>query len=85
MPEMTTNTYTRLGNLENIYYPNGARTYHQYNALNQLTNLVHYNGSEQVQAQYQYTVASDGTRLATNETRLEAVGNYSTTGMTWSQ
>jgi RHS repeat-associated protein len=51
--------------------------------MNHLTNEVHYNGASQILAQYQYTVASDGTRLASVETRRESGGNYSTTLIAW--
>jgi RHS repeat-associated protein len=52
--------------------------------MNHLTNEVHYNGASQILAQYQYTVASDGTRLASVETRRESGGNYSTNWLVWS-
>jgi len=51
--------------------------------MNHLTNEVHYNGANQLLAQYQYTVASDGTRLASTETRQESGGTYSTTQIAW--
>ncbi len=47
-PEVTTNTYTKVGSLENIYLPNGARTFYQYDTLNDLTNMVHYNSPSQI-------------------------------------
>jgi len=83
-PEVTTNLYTALGSLENVYFPNGTRSVYQYDVMNHLTNEVHYNSASQLLAQYQYTVASDGTRLASTETRLESGGTYSTTAITWS-
>ena len=64
VPEVTTNTYTKLGSLQNVYYPNGTWTAYQYDVMNHLTNMVHYNSASQVLASYQYTVASDGTRQA---------------------
>ena len=82
--EVTTNTYTALGNLQNVYFPNGTRTVYQYDVMNHLTNEVHYKGASQVLASYQYTVASDGQRLASAEARLESGGNYSTNWITWS-
>ena len=78
------NTYTRLGSLENVFFPNGTRTVYQYDVMNHLTNEVNYNGASQLLAQYQYTAASDGTRLASTETRRESDGTYSTTAITWS-
>ncbi len=83
-PEVTMNTYTRLGSLENVFFPNGTRTVYQYDVMNHLTNEVNYNGASQLLAQYQYTAASDGTRLASTETRRESDGTYSTTAITWS-
>ena len=82
-PEVTTNTYTRLGSLQNVYFPNGTWTVYQYDVMNHLTNEVHYSGASQVLASYQYTVASDGTRLASTETRRESGGAYSTTQIAW--
>jgi RHS repeat-associated protein len=81
--EVTTNNYTRLGSLQNVYFPNGTWTVYQYDVMNHLTNEVHYNGANQLLAQYQYTVASDGTRLASTETRQESGGTYSTTQIAW--
>lgn len=82
-PEVTRHTYTRLGSLENVHFPNGTRTFHQYDALNRLTNVVHYDSSNQVLGRYEYTVAADGRRLAATETRLESGGGYSTTQIAW--
>jgi hypothetical protein len=53
---LTCYTYTRLGSLQNVYFPNGTWTVYQYDVMNHLTNEVHYNGASQVLAQYQYTV-----------------------------
>ena len=83
-PEVTTNTYTKLGSLQNLYYPNGTRTFYQYDTLNHLTNMLHYGTTNQVLAQYQYTVASDGQRFGATEIRQESGGTYSTNTITWS-
>jgi RHS repeat-associated protein len=64
-------------------FPNGTWTVYQYDGMNHLTNEVHYSGASQILAQYQYTVASDGTRLASTETRRESGGTYSTTQIAW--
>jgi RHS repeat-associated protein len=64
-------------------FPNGTWTVYQYDGMNHLTNEVHYSGASQILAQYQYTVASDGTRLASTETRQESGGGYSTTQIAW--
>jgi hypothetical protein len=52
--------------------------------LNHLTNLVHYSSADELLAQYQYTVASDGQRQAAMETRRESDGGYSTNWLVWS-
>ncbi|MCL4789111.1 MAG: hypothetical protein KJ070_20340, partial [Verrucomicrobia bacterium] len=82
-PEVTTNTYTAIGQIENVYFPNGTRSFHEYDSLNYLTNLVQYGTGGQVLAHYKYTVASDGRRLAATERRLESGGGYSTNQITW--
>ncbi len=51
-PEVTTNTYTRLGSLQDVFYPNGVHAAYQYDVMNRLTNRASVNG---YQVSYTYT------------------------------
>jgi RHS repeat-associated protein len=77
-PEVTTNTYTRLGSLQNVFFPNGTWTVYQYDVMNRLTNVVNFNSTNGILSRYQYTLGSNGLRQAVTESRLESNGAYST-------
>jgi YD repeat-containing protein len=78
-PEVTTNTYTALDSLQNVYWPNGNRTDYQYDSMNRLTNVTHVNSASTVLASYGYMLSASGQRTNVTETRLESAGTNSTT------
>jgi RHS repeat-associated protein len=82
VPDVTTNTYTALGSLEHVYYPNGAQASYQYNLLNRLTNLV-YTGNGQLLAQYKYVVNAAGQQEAATEIQKQDGGGYATNQLGW--
>ena len=51
-PEVTTNIYTRLGSLQDVFYPNGVHAAYQYDAMNRL--LLVTNTDTGVGASYTY-------------------------------
>ena len=77
-PEVTTNTYTALGSLQDVYYPNGVHAAYQYDVMNRLTNVVNYNNVGGILSRYQYAMGTNGVVKAVTEIRLESGGNYST-------
>jgi RHS repeat-associated protein len=77
-PEVTTNNYTALGSLQDVYYPNGVHAAYQYDLMNRVTNVVNYNNVGGILSSYQYTVGTNGVVKAVTEVRLESGENYST-------
>lgn len=66
---LTTYAYDAVGNLRNCTLPNGVNSFHQYDALNRLTNLNVWRGSGTI-ANYAYTVNPSGHRSSAVETLI---------------
>jgi len=82
-PEVTTNTYTALGNLKDIYYPNGVRALYDYDLMNRLTNLTHTTSAGVLLAQYRYTPGTNGQWQTATEIVRQANDTYLTNQLTW--
>jgi YD repeat-containing protein len=76
-PEVTTNNYTALGSLQDVYYPNGVHAAYQYDLMNRVTNVVNYDNVGSILSCYQYAMGTNGVVKAVTETRLESGGTYS--------
>jgi len=77
VPEVTAYSYDVVGNLDTVRLPNGVVSDYDYDDLNRLTRLRHFedandnsvlDGGETLLADYQYTLRSDGTRSRAVET-----------------
>ena len=66
-PEVTTYAYTEVGSRESMVLPNGVTTLYEYDNLNRLTNLSHFNSTNQLLAGHAYTLAPTGRRTGVNE------------------
>ena len=66
-PEVTTYAYTEVGSRESMVLPNGVTTLYEYDNLNRLTNLSHFNSTNQLLAGYAYTLAPTGRRTGVYE------------------
>jgi RHS repeat-associated protein len=82
-PEVTTNTYTALGSLEDVYFPNGVRAFYEYDLMNRLTNLAYTTSTSLLLAQYRYTPGTNGQWQASTEIVRQANGTYLTNQLTW--
>lgn len=81
--EVTTNDYTALGSLQDIYYPDGIHALYQYDVMNRLTNLVYTNGSGQLLAQYHYAPNTNGQWKTATEIQWQSGTNFSTNQLAW--
>jgi len=82
--EVTTNFYTSLGSLRDVYYPNGVHAAYQYDlVMNRLTNVVNYSSTGGILGRYQYTLGTNGVVKAVTETRLESNATYTTNQITY--
>jgi len=82
-PEVTTNTYTALGSLQDVYYPNGVHALYQYDLMNRLTNLVYTSGSGQLMAQYIYASNTNGQWKTATEIQWQSGTSFSTNQVAW--
>jgi YD repeat-containing protein len=83
-PEVTTNTYTALGSLQDVYYPNGIHASYQYDGLmNRLTNLTYTSGSSVLLAQYSYLPNTNGQWKRAVEIQQQVGGTYATNQLGW--
>jgi RHS repeat-associated protein len=82
-PEVTTNTYTRLGSLQDVFYPNGVHAAYQYDVMNRLTNLTSTGNAGLLLAQYGYVPNANGWRLAATEILRQVNGTYVTNQLAW--
>jgi RHS repeat-associated protein len=82
-PEVTTNTYTRLGSLQNVYFPNGTWTVYQYDGMNRLTNLTYTSSASVLLGQYSYKADAAGRRTNAVEILRQENGLYLTNTLTW--
>lgn len=82
-PETTTNYYTALSGLQDVYYPNGVHARYQYDGLmNRLTNLTYMSSSVSL-AQYQYVSGTNGKWNSATEIQRQANGTYVTNLLGW--
>ena len=82
-PEVTTNAYTALGSLQDVYYPNGVHALYQYDVMNRLTNLVYTTGGGTLLAQYSYISNTNGQWKAAAETLRQVNATYVTNTLGW--
>jgi RHS repeat-associated protein len=82
--EVTTNTYTAVGNLSSVSRPNGVLTTYLYDSLNRLTNLTHKLGANLL-ASYSYQLHPTGRRTnAVEIIKTEDTGTpWITNTFTW--
>jgi RHS repeat-associated protein len=80
--EVTTNTYTKLGSLQNVFFPNGTWTVYQYDVMNRLTNLTHQAGATNL-AIYSYELNTTGQRTNAVEILRQENGTYLTNTLSW--
>ena len=71
-PEVTTYAYTEVGSRESMSLPNGVTTLYEYDNLNRLTNLSHFNAADALLASFTYTLAPTGRRTGVDEQVLQA-------------
>ena len=83
-PEVTINTYTALGSLQDVYYPNGVHAYYQYDVMNRLTSLAYTNSGGTMLAQYIYAPNTNGQWKTATEVQRQSDGTYSTSQFVWS-
>src|SRR5262249_13707605 len=83
VPEVTTNTYTALGSLQDVYYPNGVHALYQYNVMNRLTNLVDTTRTGQLVAQYIYAPNTNGQWKSATEIQWQSGSTFSTNQIAW--
>jgi RHS repeat-associated protein len=83
VPEVTTNTYTRLGSLQDMFYPNGVHAAYQYDMMNRLTNLTCTSSASVLLSQYQYVPNANSWRLAATEVLRQVNGTYVTNQLAW--
>ena len=81
--EVTTNGYTALGSLQDVYYPNGVHALYQYDVMNRLTNLVYTSGSGQLLAQYIYAPNTNGQWKTAKEIQWQSGASFSTNQFAW--
>jgi hypothetical protein len=60
---VTTNLYTAVGSLQDVYYPNGVQAHYDYDALNRLTNVLHTGSGNVLLSQSAYRLHTNGWRL----------------------
>ena len=77
-PLVTTYAHTATGARESQVLPNGITTLYEYDSLNRLTNLSHFNAGDELLASYNYTLAATGRRVGVVEKRREDSGVLST-------
>jgi RHS repeat-associated protein len=82
-PEVTTNGYTALGSLQDVYYPNGVHAAYQYDLMNRLTNLTYITGSSVLLAQYVYAPNTNGQWRTATEIQRQVNGTYLTNQLAW--
>jgi RHS repeat-associated protein len=82
-PEVTTNTYTKLGSLQDVFYPNGVHAAYQYDVMNRLTNLTSTSSGSVQLSQYRYVPNANGWRLAATEILRQVSGSYVTNQLAW--
>jgi len=84
VPEVTANNYTKLGSLQDVYYPNGVHAAYQYDGLmNGLTNLTYTGSSSVLLAQYQYASNTNGQWKVATEIQRQVNGTYATNQLGW--
>lgn len=82
-PEWTTNTYTALGSLQDVYYPNGVHALHQYDRMSRLTNLTYTSSGSVLLAQYTYAPNTNGQWKSATEIVRQGNGTYVTNQLAW--
>ena len=82
-PEVATNTYTKLGSLQDVFYPNGVHAAWQYDVMNRLTNLTYTSSGGTALAQYSYVPNANGWRQSSTEILRQVNGTYVTNQLTW--
>ena len=80
---MTTNIYTRLGSLQDVFYPNGVHAAYQYDAMNRLTNLTTTGSASVLLSQYQYVPNVNGWLQTATEILRQVNGTYATNQLAW--
>ncbi|HVU09389.1 MAG TPA: LamG-like jellyroll fold domain-containing protein [Verrucomicrobiae bacterium] len=81
-PEVTTNDYTALGSLQDVYYPSGVYAAYQYDVMNRLTNLIYQLGTINL-ATYSYQADAAGRRTNAVEILRQENGSYLTNTLAW--
>jgi RHS repeat-associated protein len=89
-PEVTSYDYDALGNLDEVFLPNGIVSDYTYDNLNRLDTLTHYEPDPTPEdlsdntkiAEFDYDVRADGRRTGVTETRYDS-GSAETTRVDW--
>jgi RHS repeat-associated protein len=80
--ESTVYSYSPVGSLATVDYPNGNTASYTYDNLNRLTRLEHRD-TNRIIASYDYTLGSDGIRKTAREITYNG-SSYDTTNINWS-